>query len=188
MGKVFICLDLEWFFLEFSKGSWELYTCHHLVDGLNGALSESAFSGTWSHRLIPAVRLWRLQHVSVMCFLSPLAVGVWGVVCQLSSYNVYVRLALLPSLVVGSFKAKSANYCSGWWYNQGATSLLAMVAWRHLLQVQISAAASWLGRSSWLLSARLRIWSAIPQRWLLGQNCFSGLSSSIWGILRQAHC
>ena len=43
LGKVFICLDLEPFFLVFNEGSWGLDACHCLVGGLNSALSKSAF-------------------------------------------------------------------------------------------------------------------------------------------------
>ena len=56
-GKSVHCLDLEPFFLVFNKGSWELNACHRLIGGLNGALSESAFSRTLSHRLTSAVWL-----------------------------------------------------------------------------------------------------------------------------------
>ena len=44
-------------FPNIQQSSWKLDACHHLIGGLNGALSESAFLGTWSHRLTPAVRL-----------------------------------------------------------------------------------------------------------------------------------
>ena len=40
---MFIFLELEPFSLELSEGSWELDACHHLIGGLDDALSKSAF-------------------------------------------------------------------------------------------------------------------------------------------------
>ena len=52
-GKSVYLSGLECFFLIFSKGSWGLDVCHHLIGGLSGALFRSVCPGMWSHLLTP---------------------------------------------------------------------------------------------------------------------------------------
>ena len=77
--------------------------CHHLVGGLYVRIVSISFSWNVVTSLTPAARLWRLQHVPVNCFLSPLAVTVQDIICQLSSYNECALRVPLVRLTVGLF-------------------------------------------------------------------------------------
>ena len=110
---MFICLDLESFFLELSEGSWELDACHRLISGLTGALSQINFLRMWSCRLTPAVRLWQLQHIPIKYPLSLPAVSVWDTLCLL----LFVRrtCSTSPFASISSWAAHSLiNPCLPW--------------------------------------------------------------------------
>ena len=71
---MFICLDLEPFFLELSEGSWELDVCHRLIGGLNrrsvqGQLSRNVVTSpdTCSVAMTAAARPCQVPIVPASC-------------------------------------------------------------------------------------------------------------------------
>ena len=96
MGKVFICLDLEPFFLELSEGSWELDACHRLIGGLNNALSNVSFPRTYvvtlpnicSATVTAVTRLCQMPFVFASCectgYIMPTVIVRWT--CLASSF------------------------------------------------------------------------------------------------------
>ena len=162
-----ICLDLEPFFLVISKGSWKLDVCHHLIDGLNGVLSKSAFQER-GHVV------WHLQ-----CGCDSCSTSLSSAFCphQLWAYEAHFASRRRVIDVLSQLIRFCKLLCQSWFdqhmvwsacsylsrlFGQGAPSFLVIVVWRRLLYVPSKAVIDWSDISYWLMSVRLRNWSAIP--------------------------